>query len=80
MWGSLQNQVSSKNMETRLKKWRSSIEAVISNLKRGFNLERCNWKGWGHFKTKVLWSALAYNFRVLTAMLMKSILHEQSLA
>lgn len=78
--GSLQNQVSSKNMETRLKKWRSSIEAVISNLKRGFNLERCNWKGWGHFQAKVLWSALAYNFRVLTAMLMKSILLEQRLA
>ncbi len=78
--GSLQNQVSSKNMETRLKKWRSSIEAVISNLKRGFNLERCNWKGWGHFQAKVLWSALAYNFRVLTAMVMKSILLEQSLA
>ncbi len=78
--GSLQNQVTSKNMETRLKKWRSSIEAVISNLKRGFNLEQCNWKGWGHFQAKVLWSALAYNFRVLTAMVMKSILLEQSLA
>ena len=57
--GSLQNQVSSKNMETRLKKWRSSIEAVISNLKRGFNLDRCNWKGWVHFQAKVMWSALA---------------------
>ena len=78
--GSLQNQVSSKNMETRLKKWRSSIEAVISNLKRGFNLERCNWKGWVHFQAKVMWSALGYNFRVLTAMVMKSILREQSLA
>ena len=31
--GSLKNVVSSKNMETRLKKWRSGIEAVISNLK-----------------------------------------------
>lgn len=78
--GSLQNQVTSKNMETRLKKWRSSVEAVISNLKRGFNLERCNWKGWVHFQAKVLWSVLAYNFRVLTAMIMKSILLEQSLA
>lgn len=78
--GSLRNQVSSKNMETRLKKWRSSIEAVISNLKRGFNLERCNWKGWVHFQAKVMWSVLGYNFRVLTAMIMKSILLEQSLA
>ncbi|MBW6492738.1 MAG: transposase, partial [Lentimicrobium sp.] len=78
--GSLQNQVSSKNMETRLKKWRSSIEAVISNLKRGFNLDRCYWKGWVHFQAKVMWSALAYNFRVFTAMVMKSILLEKSFA
>lgn len=78
--GSLQNQVSSKNMETRLKKWRSSIEAVISNLKRGFHLQRCNWKGWIHFQAKVMWSALAYNFRVLTGMVMRNILLEQSLA
>jgi IS5 family transposase len=77
--GSLQNQVTSQNMETRLKKWRSSIEAVISNLKRGFNLQRCNWKGWVHFQAKVMWSALGYNFRVLTAMIIKSILVEKSL-
>jgi IS5 family transposase len=35
--GSLKNIVSSKNMETRLKKWRSGAEAVISNVKRGYN-------------------------------------------
>jgi transposase, IS5 family len=78
--GSLQNQASSKNMETRLKKWRSSIEAVISNLKRGFNLECSTWKGWVHFQAKVMWSALGYNFRVLTAMIIKNILYEKSLA
>jgi len=66
--GSLRNIVTSYNMETRLKKWRSGIEATISNLKRGFNIFRCNWKGWGHFQSKVLWSILAYNFRVLTSM------------
>jgi len=77
--GSLQNQVTSKNMETRLKRWRSSIEAVISNLKRGFNLERCNWKGWVHFQAKVLWSVLAYNIRVLTAHVMSSILKDSIL-
>jgi IS5 family transposase len=43
--GSLQNIVSSTNMETRLKKWRSGIEAIISNIKRKFSLARCNWKG-----------------------------------
>ena len=76
--GSLQNRVTSQNMETRLKKWRSSIEAVISNLKRGFNLHRCTWKGWEHFQAKVLWSVLAYNFRVFTAMIIKSILLDKS--
>jgi IS5 family transposase len=64
--GSLKNMASSLSMETRLKKWRSGIEANISNFKRGFNISRCDWKGWKHFQTKVLWSAIAYNFRVLT--------------
>jgi transposase, IS5 family len=71
--GSLKNIVSSKNMETRLKKWRSGIEANISNLLRGFNLTRCNWKGLEHFKSKVLWSVLGYNIRVMTAALLKQI-------
>lgn len=65
--GSLRNMVSSQNIETRLKKWRSTIEAIISNLKRGFNIRVCNWKGWEHFQAKVLWSVLGYNFRVMTA-------------
>ena len=64
--GSLKNIVSSKNMETRLKKWRSGIEANISNLVRGYNLKRCNWKGLEHFKSKVMWSVIAYNIRVMT--------------
>ena len=58
--GSLRNIASSKNMETRLKKWRSGMEAVISNIKRGHNLRRCTWKGWEHFEAKVLWSVIAY--------------------
>jgi IS5 family transposase len=68
--GSLQNRVTSDNIETRLKKWRSGIEANISNWKRGFNIRVCTWKGWAHFQAKVLWSALAYNFRVMTALMM----------
>ncbi|MDR2692334.1 MAG: ISNCY family transposase [Dysgonamonadaceae bacterium] len=67
--GSLRNRVSSKNMETRLKKWRSGMEAVISNYKRKFEMFRCTWKGKSHFKQKVLWSAIAYNIRVMTATL-----------
>jgi IS5 family transposase len=69
--GSLQNVVSSLNLQTRLKKWRSGIEATISNLKRGFNIFRCNWKGWEHFQAKVLWSMLGYNFRVMTAITLR---------
>ena len=45
--GSLKNITTSLNMETRLKKWRSGIEAVISNVKRGFKLFQCDWKGKG---------------------------------
>lgn len=71
--GSLKNIVSSKNMETRLKKWRSGIEANISNLIRGFNLKRCNWKGLEHFKSKVWWSVIAYNIRVMTAAIIKQV-------
>ena len=71
--GSLQNIASSKNMETRLKKWRSGIEANISNLKRKFNLGRCNWKGWEHFVAKVLWSVIAYNIRVMAAHVVKQV-------
>jgi IS5 family transposase len=67
--GSMKNKASSKNMETRLKKWRSGIEANISNLKRGFQIHRCNWKGWIAFQAKVLWSILAYNIRVMSNIL-----------
>lgn len=71
--GSLKNITSSKNMETRLKKWRSGIEANISNLLRGFDLSVCNWKGWEHFKSKILFSVIAYNIRVMTAALIKQL-------
>lgn len=71
--GSMQNIASSLNMQSRLKKWRSGIEAVISNLKRGFNIHRCNWKGWEHFQAKVLWSVIAYNFRVMTNMTLEMV-------
>ena len=68
--GNMQNIASSLNMITRLKKWRSTIEAIISNIKRGFKIFTCNWKGWEHFQSKVLWSVLAYNFRVLTGLIL----------
>ncbi len=71
--GSMQNIASSRNMVTRLKKWRSVMEAIISNIKRGFNMFMCNWKGWEHFQSKVLWSVLAYNFRVMTGQIISRI-------
>jgi transposase, IS5 family len=69
--GSLTNIASSLNMETRLKKWRSGIEAVISNVKRGFGLRRCAWKGDAHFESKVFWRVIAYNLRVMSALLLQ---------
>jgi IS5 family transposase len=64
--GSLQNICGSERIEKKLKKWRSGREAVISNLKRGFKLFRCAWKGYEHYRQKVFWSVIAYNFRVMT--------------
>ena len=71
--GSMKNVVTSVHMETRLKKWRSGMEAVISNLKRGFDLFRCEWKGRDHFDAKVLWSVIAYNIRVMTCFMLKKL-------
>jgi IS5 family transposase len=72
--GTLKNIVTSGNMESRLKKWRSGIEAVISNVKRGFKLFRCEWKGREHFDAKVLWSVIAYNIRVMTGLLIAKLM------
>ncbi len=63
--GTLQNIASSKNMETRLKKWRAGMEAVISNFKRGLKAGVCNWKGWEAFQKFVLWNMLTFNLRVI---------------
>ncbi len=72
--GSLKNVVQSVHMETRLKKWRSGMEAVVSNVKRGFNLFRCDWKGREHFDAKVLWSVIAYNIRVMTGLMLEKLM------
>jgi IS5 family transposase len=62
---SLQNIASSPEIERILKKWRGTTEAVISNLKRGFDLQRVLWEGFGKFCSKVAWSVLGYNLRVM---------------
>jgi IS5 family transposase len=64
--GSMRNVVRNKRVETKLKKWRSGIEAIISNLKRGFEIHRCNWKGFAHYRQKIFWSVIGYNIRVMT--------------
>jgi IS5 family transposase len=63
--GSMQNSATSKKMETMLKKWRSGMEAVISNFKRGLNASMCPWKGWEAFNCFVLWSLITFNLRVI---------------
>lgn len=73
MVGRLKDKVSSKNMQTRLQKWRSGVEAVISNYKRKFSMFVCPWKGRPHFDAKVMWSAIAYNIRVMTRLVVEQI-------
>lgn len=63
--GALRNCTTSKKMETMLKKWRSGMEAVISNFKRGLNANVCTWEGWDGFKRFVLWNAITFNLRVI---------------
>ena len=63
---SMKNIVESREIEILLKKWRSGTEAVISNLKRGFGLQRVVWEGFERFKAKVAWSVLCYNLRVFS--------------
>lgn len=63
--GTLQNTASSKHMETRLKRWRSGIEAVISNFKRGLRADRCTWKGWDGFQRFVLLNVAVFNLKII---------------
>jgi len=70
--GSMQNIANSKWVENKLKRWRSGIEAVISNLKRGFQIRRCTWKGIAHYGQKVFWSVIGYNLRVMTGAILQT--------
>jgi len=65
--GCMKNVANNKWIENKLKRWRSGIEAIISNLKRGFHISRCVWKGLRHYGQKVFWSIIGYNLRVMTA-------------
>jgi IS5 family transposase len=63
----MRNVCTIKRKENLLKKWRAGMEAVISNMKRGFDIARCNWKDLKHYRQKVYWSIIDYNIRDMTA-------------
>jgi len=63
---SLKNIAQSPEIERQLKIWRGTTEAVISNLKRGFDIQRVLWQGFEKFCAKIAWSVLGYNLRVIT--------------
>ena len=67
----MQNITNTKWIENKLKRWRSGIEAIISNLKRGFQIRRCTWKGIAHYGQKVFWSVIGYNLRVMTGAILQ---------
>jgi len=69
--GSIRNIARNAWVKGKLKRWRGGIEAVISNLKRGFKIARCTWKGLAHYGQKVFWSIIGYNLRVMTAGLLR---------
>jgi transposase, IS5 family len=68
---SLKNIAQSPEIERQLKKWRGTTEAVISNLKRGFDLQRVLWHGFEKFCAKIAWGVLGYNLRVITNRLLE---------
>ena len=69
----MKNIVSSKKMETMLKKWRSGIESIISSLKRGLQIRRSSWKGYEAFQNFVLWSVIAYNLKIIAILLLTNL-------
>jgi IS5 family transposase len=71
--GNMQNIANNKWVENKLKRWRAGIEAIISNLKRGFQIRRCNWKGFEHYGQKLFWSVIGYNIRVMTGAMLESV-------
>ncbi len=68
---SLKNIAQSPEIERQLKIWRGTTEAVISNLKRGFDIQRVLWQGFDKFCAKIAWSVLGYNLRVITNRLLE---------
>ena len=72
--GAMHNIASSKKMETMLKKWRSGMEAVISNFKRGLKASLCTWKGWEAFQCFIWWSVITFNLRIIAKWLIEKLI------
>jgi transposase, IS5 family len=49
----------------KLRNWRAGIEGVISFLKRGFGLDRCDWRGFDGFCRYVKSAVVAFNLVVM---------------
>lgn len=62
---SITEMVKSSWVYRRLRNFRAGVEGVISFLKRGFGLGRCNWSGFNSFKAYVCGSVVACNLLVL---------------
>jgi len=69
----MQNIFEDDTKEKFLRNFRAGAEAVISNLKRGFDLSRIDWKGFEMFESKVAWGILGYNFRIFTKHIMATL-------
>jgi len=73
----MENIFETKEKEKWLKNFRAGAEVVISNLKRGFDLVRIDWKGFEMFESKVAWGILGYNFRIITKHIMNTLFPKQ---
>jgi len=61
---------SSRRTFRRLRKFRAGVEATISQLKRCFELRRCNWQGDAGFKSYVWSAVVAANLQTLARALL----------
>ena len=48
-----------------LRNFRAGVEAVISRLKRGFGLDRCDWRSFVSFKAYIWGSVVAANLLII---------------
>jgi IS5 family transposase len=54
-----------QTLRRELMHFRAGIEGVISALKRGVGLDRCDWRGWASFQSYVWAAVLAHNVKTI---------------